>query len=260
MTVMRANHVINELKKLGPVIEKLISTYDSIFREYDSDEMHNFETAPFTSEADEYYNNRDVCKKFSQFQIELMLVKHVALVENMIVEIFRHLTCHLLNNDEYRNEYFAEGTNFSDSMLAANKISVLTGKKIRIKKMDFWCLLELMRTIRHHIAHGEPAFIIRRDKAIEFNEQIHIIQLISEINECARSKEMYPTLLHPTNNNKSNWLCCASENIHELPKLNLLFLKFAEDIRKEYIAYGEAAGFPQHEIYGKIPKFGSGQT
>jgi len=255
MTVMRANHVINELKKLGPVVEKLISTYDSIFKEYDSDELSNFETNPFTSEADECYNNRDVCRKFSQFQIELMLVKHVALIENMIVEIFRHLTCCLLKNDEYQKEYFAEGAKFSDPMVAANKISVLTDKKIRIKKMDFWCLLELMRTIRHHIAHGEPSFIILREKVIKFNEQINIIQFISEINECVRSKEMYPTLLHPTNDNKSNWLCCVSENIHELTKLNLLFLKFAEDIRKSYIEYGTAAGFSQHEIYGRMPKF-----
>ena len=134
MTVMRVNHVINEIRKLGPVVEKLISTYDSIFKEYDSDEISNFETDPLTSEAEEYYNNRDVCRKFSQFQIELMLVKHVALIENMIVEMFRHLTCYLLNNDEYRNEYFEEGTKFSDSMVAANKISVLMDKKIRIKK------------------------------------------------------------------------------------------------------------------------------
>lgn len=255
MTVMRANYVINEIRKLGLVAEKLISTYDSIFKEYDSDEISNFEMNSLTSEAEGYYNNRDVCGKFSQFQIELMLVKHVALIENMIVEIFRHLTCYLLNNDEYRNEYFKEGTNFSDSMVAANKISVLTDKKIRIKKMEFWCLLELMRTIRHHIAHGEPAFTIRREKAMKFNEQVNIIQLIFEINKCARSNKMHPTLLHPTNDNKSDWLCCVSSNIHELTKLNILFLKFAKDIRAVYIEYGKAAGFSQHQIYGKMPKF-----
>ena len=255
MTVMRVNHVINEIRKLGPVVEKLISTYDSIFKEYDSDEISNFETDPLTSEAEEYYNNRDVCRKFSQFQIELMLVKHVALIENMIVEMFRHLTCYLLNNDEYRNEYFEEGTKFSDSMVAANKISVLMDKKIRIKKMEFLCLLDLIRTIRHHIAHGEPAFIVRREKVIKFNEQVNIIRLISEINECTHSNQMYPTLLHPTNDNKSDWLCCVSENIHELTKLNLLFLKFDEDVRATYIEYGKAAGFSRHEIYGRMPKF-----
>jgi hypothetical protein len=254
MTIMRANHIINELKKLGPVIEKLISTYDSTFNEYDSDERLNFETKLFTPEADEYYDNRDLCKKFSQFQIELMLVKHVALIENMIVEIFRHLSCHLLNNEEYKNKYFSEGAKFSDLMLAVNKISILTSKKIIIKKMEFWCLLELMRTIRHHIAHGEPAFIIPHNKAIKFNYQINILKLISEINECADSKEMYPTLLHPTYGIKSNWLCCASENIHELKKLNLLFIRFAEEIREKYISYGEEMKISQHAIYGKIPK------
>nr|WP_319565311.1 hypothetical protein [uncultured Rhodoferax sp.] len=255
MTIMRANHVINEIKKLGSVIENLIFTYNSIFKEYDSDEISHFQIGPFTSEADEYYNNREVCKTFSQFQVELMLVKHVALIENMIVEIFRHLTCNLLNNEGYQKEYFAEGMNFSDSMVAANKISLLTDKKIRIKKMEFWCLLELMRTIRHHIAHGEPGFIIRYEKAIKFNEQINILELISEINECAYTKTMYPTLLHPTHENKSNWLCCVSENIKELPKLNLLFLKFAEEVRKSYISYGEEKGISQHAIYGRIPKF-----
>ena len=266
---MRINHVRNEIEKLSLVIENLISNYNNNFKEYDlkCKEVKDFfiekeDKTRDTGNSDElfdingvrrvYPNPLNDLKSLAQFQNELMLVKHVALIESMIVNMFKCLI-DLLQNHEYKKKYFIEQTNFSDSFEAANKIFELTGKKIDLKKLKFWCLYETMKTIRNTIAHGNPLFIISYRRLNKFNEEINIISVYSEKNEDVHTNQMYPSLLHPTYSNKSQWHCHLSDDISRLSLLNKKCLEFTNEARELYLSYGRENIISDHELYGCTP-------
>lgn len=269
MSLMRINHTSNEIRRIEVVICNLISNYDRDFKEYDSKslDVENYflergEIAQKSEGWDVLYeiSKEEVAydrpledfRSFSQFQNELILVKHVALIENMIVSIFRCLV-HLLQNVKYMKKYFVDVENFSDSFVAVNKISELTNKKIDLKKSKFWSLYETMKTIRNTIAHGDPLFVISYRRAKKFNNEIGMISMCSERNECELTKGMYPSLLHPTYKNASTWYCCLTSDLHALPKLNSRCLQFVEETKNLYLAYGKENGISKHELYGCKP-------
>ncbi|MFY9258993.1 MAG: hypothetical protein WAO71_00635 [Gallionella sp.] len=254
MSILRINHTKIEIRKFKFVIERLISTYASIFNEYDStDNQTNIEDENADDADFSYIDHAVNLKTFAQFQIELILVKHVALVENMLIEIFRHLTC-LLNHEKYQKKYFDTKANFSNTHVAVNKIAELTGNKIKIEGMKFWFFYDVMRNIRHHIAHGAPAFKMKHGDVKNFNEQFDLIFLYSEVNECPATRSFYPSLLHPTHSEKSEWFCHMSDNIKALLELNEEFYKFVEEVREMYISFGDEKEISRHALYGQIPK------
>ncbi|QZN94615.1 hypothetical protein [Symbiopectobacterium purcellii] len=150
MSLMRINHVRNEIKKLEAVISNLTKNYHVNFKEYDSQlqsvevffnekikeaqNSQNWDTLyDINTQKRIYTQPLEHLESLAKFQNELMLVKHTALIENMIVKIFWCLTC-LLKKEEYKNKYFIEINNFSDSFEAASKISELTDGTINLKK------------------------------------------------------------------------------------------------------------------------------
>ena len=269
MSLMRMNHVQREIKKLADVIKKLVENYnvdfmgyDERFRSVESSFVDRKNAAQANKDYDLLYEINKEERKFTepqenlkslaQFQNELMLVKHVALIENMIVNLFWCLT-KMLQHSSYEMEYFSEEMNFSDSFEAASKINELTNGAMNLKKYKFWYLYETMKTIRNVVAHGDPLFVITHRRVEKFNRKIDLIQLSSEKNECIHTKSMYPSKLHPTYDNKSKWYCCLKSDLRGLVQLNEMCLEFVEDVRSSYIRYGESNGMSTHEIYGCLP-------
>ncbi|UYG01202.1 hypothetical protein [Halomonas sp. GD1P12] len=269
MSLMRMNHVRSEIKKLADVIKKLIKNYDVDFMEYDESCLSvesSFVDRKNAAQANQDYDllyeiNKEEreftdlqknLKSLGQFQNELMLVKHVALMESMIVNLFWCLT-KMLQHSNYEKEYFSEEVNFSDSFKAASKINELTKGVMNLKKYKFWCLYETLKTIRNVVAHGDPLFVITYRRVEKFNSKINLIQLSSEKNECVHTKNMCPSKLHPTYDSKSKWYCCLKSDLHGLVQLNEMCLEFVEDVRSSYISYGKSNGMSTHEIYGCLP-------
>lgn len=269
MSLMRINHVRNEIRKLEAVINNLTKNYHVNFKEYDSQlqgvegffnekmkeaqNSQNWDTLyDINTKKRIYTQPLDNLESLAKFQNELMLVKHAALIENMIVKIFWCLIC-LLKKEEYKNKYFIEINNFSDSFEAASKISELTDGTINLKKTKFWYLYETLKTIRNSIAHGDPLFEMSYRRAMKFNAEIDIIYLSSEKNRCEHTKDIYPSLLHPTKDKKSIWFCCLKSDLSGLNKLNSKCLIFVEEVRNIYLEYGSQNGFSTHQLYGCRP-------
>ncbi|SBT60926.1 Uncharacterised protein [Plesiomonas shigelloides] len=269
MSLMRMNYVKREITKLSGVIKKLIENYHSDYKEYDeryssvkrsfierknaAQENKNFDLLyEINIEEREFTEPCQNLKSLAQFQNELMLVKHVALVENMIVNLFWCLTT-MYQHSEYKTRYFSDGMNFSDSFEAASKINEMTNGKIALKKYKFWYLYETMKTIRNVIAHGDPLFVITLSRVKKFNNEIDLIQLNSEKNECVYTMDMYPSKIHPSYNSKSKWYCSLKNDLHGLIKLNEICFMFVEDVRNSYIMFGKDNGLTTHEIYGCTP-------
>ncbi|WP_233080242.1 hypothetical protein [Rheinheimera soli] len=269
MSLMRMNHVQNELKKLAGVINKLIENYDLNFREYDqtySSVESSFKDRKILAEKNKDFdllheihieeNNYTATQKnlnsLAQFQNELMLVKHVALIENMIVSLFWCLT-RMFQHSEYEKKYFSEGINFSDSLEAASKICEMTNRVINLKKHKFWYFHETMKSIRNVIAHGDPLFVMSYRRVNKFNEKIDLIQFNSEKNECVYTNRMHPSKIHPTFDSKSNWYCNLKNDLNGLVKLNEICLEFVEEVKASYMKYGESNGISIHNLYGCLP-------
>lgn len=271
MSLMRINHTSNEMRKLAAVINNLKNNYNNNFKEYDlklleADAANSFlereKVAQDTENWDMLYEiNKekraytdplDDLKSLAQFQNELMLVKHTALIESMIINLFRCLA-YLAQNNEYIKKYFVENNSFSDSFEAVNKIAELTDKEINLKKSKFWDIYVTLKTIRNAIAHGEPLFVISYRRAMKFNKIIDMISIYSENDECEYTKSMYPSLLHPTHKDKSNWFCHLTDNLNGLAELNTKCLGFVEETKEIFLSYGNKKGISEHELYGCKP-------
>jgi len=254
MSIIRINYVKNEIKKLKSVIENLLKNYESDFKKYDlayervKDTLENKkqiaetnnkmdEFSDIIEEENKYLNPIEDLKTFAQFQNELILVKHAALIENMILSLFEYLVNHLHHKD-YKSEYFGEDK-FSDIFVAINKIAELTNNAIEIKKLKFWYYYETMRTMRHSIAHGDPLFKISYRRLNKFNEKIDIIFPYSEINEDIHTRNMYPSLIHLTYSNTAKWYCHLSNNINSLAILNSECFNFVDEVRELLLSYGK---------------------
>jgi hypothetical protein len=268
MSLMRINHIKNETEKLKLVIEKLIKNYESDFKESDLSyekikdtleekkqiaEINNnaYEFSNIIEEKNKYLKPLEDLKTFAQFQNELILVKHVALIENMIINLFEYLVNHLHHKD-YKSEYFGEGEDkFSDIFIAINKIAELTNETIKIKKLKFCEYYETMRTMRHSIAHGDPLFKMSYRRLKKFNKKIDIIFPYSEINENIHTKNMYPSLMDPTYSNKAKWYCHLSNNINSLVTLNEECFNFINEVRELLLSYGKHNNLSNHELYAQ---------
>lgn len=61
---------------------------------------------------------------------------------------------------------------------------------------------------------------------------------------------MYPTLLHPTCANKSDWFCHLSDELSALTELNNRSLGFINETKLLFLDFGKKMGFSDHELYG----------
>lgn len=268
MSTMRINYVTHCLKDLKLVIEELINNYTNSYEHYNSvykeAEMNLIENEKnseeigeslhFTNTQLELYAHKkpmNTLKNLAQTQNELMLVKHAALIENMLIELFRSLT-QFEGREDYFENYFSEDKKLSDSYLAANKINELTDKAINVKKLQFWYLYETIRTMRNSIAHGDPLFILRYSRIQKFNKSINMIKNEREINN-GRIKHLYPTLIHPTFASDSKWYCCLSSDLEHALELNNKCLEFVREIRELYLSYGYKNRLTDHELYAGKP-------
>jgi len=219
MSLTRINHVVNELKKLKYVIEKLINNYESDFKEFDEKhEFNAFDTDDANIEEKiKYINKINDLKSFAQFPSELILVKHVALIESMIINVFRRLTI-ILDNKKCHEKYFIKRNNFSNVHVSIKEISDMTEKEIDMENMEFWYYYGIMKTIRNSVAHGNPLFTIKYEELNKFNSKINIIHRYSEKNECSTTKNQFPSLLYPTHSIGSIWYCHLSKEIINLSR------------------------------------------
>ncbi|PMX04703.1 hypothetical protein C1X60_29865, partial [Pseudomonas sp. FW215-L1] len=109
MSLMRINHVRNELKRLSDVIASLIKNHKRDLTEYntqasESERKLTERESMAQSQQDwdalheinlEKFNNTQplrIIESLAKLQNELILVKHVALIESMIVTTFWCLT------------------------------------------------------------------------------------------------------------------------------------------------------------------------
>lgn len=268
MSTMRINHVTNCLKDLRNVIDELIKNYASSYEHYDllykeaemnliiSEESREdiCESRHFKNTQLELYDYKkplNTLKNLAQTQNELMLVKHAALIENMLIEVFRSLT-EFTDRVDYFEIFFSEGKKLSDSYLAANKINEISDKAINVKKMDFWYLYETIRTMRNSIAHGDPLFTLRYNRIQKFNKSINMIINEYELNN-GSSKKFYPTLIHPTFARDSEWYCHLSSDLRHSLELNEQCIKFVEEVRHLYLSYGDKNSLTEHELYTGRP-------
>ena len=267
MSLMRIHHVKSEIKKLSTVIENLIKNYDRDYKKFDSEyksvknvleqkiidveKKSDWEThADLIEEETTYLKPIENIKNLAQFQNELILVKHVALIESMIIVLFEHLV-YLFKDEKLRKDYFEDIDNFSDVNIAIKKINCLTEKKIRIKKNSFWKYYETMRTIRHSIVHGEPLFKLSYRRLNEFNKELNLIKPYSEIEDDKNFQKISPIRLHPTYDIKSTWYCHLTDDLSVLPLLNKMCLDFVENIRNDYLSYGEIKNISKNDLYAK---------
>uniref|UniRef100_UPI00200D75D5 hypothetical protein n=1 Tax=Pseudomonas sp. MWU13-2105 TaxID=2935074 RepID=UPI00200D75D5 len=247
MSLMRMNHVRNELKSLNDVIASLIKNHERDLTEYNtqaSDSEGNFTERESMAHSQqdwdalreihlEKLNNTQplkVIESLAKLQNELILVKHVALIESMIVQTFWCLT-HLLSHQEYQEKYFSDETNFSDGLEAASKIQELTNGEVKLKPLKFWYIFETLKPIRNTIAHGDPLFVISYRRAKKFNKQIDLIHLCSEKNECPHTKSLYPSRLHPSYEPTSKWFCSLKSDLGGIAQLNKKCSDFVEEVR-----------------------------
>lgn len=265
MSLMRINHVRNELKTLGDVIKALKKNHKRDLDEYSIQ----------ASETESYFTEREIIargrqdwetlqeinkEKFintqplkaieslAKLQNELILVKHVALLESMIVKMFWCLT-HVLAHEEYQKKYFVDLVNFSDSFEAASKIRELTNGSINLKTLKFWSIFETLKIIRNTIAHGDPLFIISHRRATKFNSQIDLIKLSSEKNECPHTKSLYPSRFTPSYEPKSKWFCCLKSDLEGITQLNEKCISFVEDVRQLYLKFGKDKEISTDSLY-----------
>lgn len=265
MSLMRMNHVRNELKSLSDVIVSLIKNHERDLAEYNtqaSESESNFTERERMARSPqdwdalreihlEKLNNTHplrVIESLAKLQNELVLVKHVALIENMIVQTFWCLT-HLLSRQEYQEEYFSGQTNFSDGFKSASKILKLTDGELNLKSLKFWSIFETLKLIRNTIAHGDPLFVISYRRAKEFNKQIDLIHLFSEKNECPYTKNIYPSLLHPSYKPTSKWFCSLKSDLGGVAQLNKKCIDFVEEVRNQYLKFGELRGISVDMLY-----------
>lgn len=252
MSMNRINYTKNEVIKLQSVIKNLVANYEINFKKYDSEYKQvkdDFDKKKNEAEKNiklfgdiieqeqEFIEPLQDLKTMARFQNELILVKHYALIESMIVNTFKDLAKLLKKNDLYE-KYFRKKRFFSSSVISAKEIAEITDNEILIEKKEFWIFYDIMRTIRNSIAHGDPLFIICYDEVKKFNSKINIIEPYTEKNE-GSLKGQYPSLLHPTYSNESKWYCHLSNEIKGLSTLNEQSLKFIDEIRTDYIEFGE---------------------
>ncbi|MFJ4051221.1 hypothetical protein [Pseudomonas hunanensis] len=265
MSLMRMNHVRIELKSLSDVIASLIKNHERDLAEYNtqaSESESNFAERESMAHSQqdrdalreihlEKLNNTQplkVIESLAKLQNELILVKHVALIESMIVQTFWCLT-HLLSHKEYQEEYFSDQTKFSDGFKAASKILELTNGEINLKSLKFWSIFETLKPIRNTIAHGDPLFVISYRRAKRFNNQIDLIHLYSEKNECPHTKSLYPSRLHPSYEPTSKWFCSLKSDLGEIAQLNKKCSDFVEEVRNLYLKYGALKGISKDMLY-----------
>ncbi|PNY72321.1 hypothetical protein [Pseudomonas fluorescens] len=265
MSLMRMNHVRNELKSLSDVIASLIKNHERDLTEYNtqaSESESNFTERESMAHSQqdwdalreihiEKLNNTQplkVIESLAKLQNELILVKHVALIESMIVQTFWCLT-HLLSHQEYQEEYFSEQTNFSDGFKSASKILELTNGELNLKSSKFWSIFETLKPIRNTIAHGDPLFIISYRRATKFNKQIDLIHLSSEKNECSHTKSLYPSRPHPSYEPTSKWFCSLKSDLGGIVQLNKKCIDFVEEVRSQYLKFGELRGISKDMLY-----------
>lgn len=265
MSLMRMNHVRNELKSLSNVIASLIKNHKRDLAEYnaqasegernlteresvahsqqDWDALHEIHleklinTQPLT-----------VIESLAKLQNELILVKHVALVESMIVTTFWCLI-NLLSHQEYREHYFLDQINFSDGFEAASKIQELTKGEVKLKSLKFWSIFETLKPIRNSIAHGDPLFVISYRRANKFNKQIDLIRLSAEKNECPHTKNLYPSRFNPSHEPTSKWFCSLKSDLEGVAQLNKKCSDFVEEVRNLYLRFGEHKGISVDMLY-----------
>lgn len=265
MSLMRINHVRNELKSLSTVIASLIKNHERDLTEYNtqaSEREINFTERESMAHSQQDWNSlREihlekfdnaqplrVIESLAKLQNELILVKHVALIESMIVQTFWCLT-HLLSHQEYKKQYFLDQTNFSDGFEAASKIQELTNNHVKLKSLKFWDIFETLKTIRNTIAHGDPLFVISYRRANKFNKQIDLIHLSSEKNECPHTKSLYPSRPHPSYEPTSKWFCSLKSDLGGIAQLNKKCIDFVEEVRNQYLKFGEFRGISVHMLY-----------
>ncbi len=267
MSLMRINYVRNEIKKLSTVIENLIKNYDRDYKKFDSEyksvknvleqkiidveKKSDWEThADLIEEETTYLKPIENIKNLAQFQNELILVKHVALIESMIIVLFEHLV-YLNNNVPYKIKYFKNKNKFSNVNIAVKKIYEITNQYINIEIYEFWKYYLIMKKMRNCSAHGNILFEMKYSEIIEFNKFLKLIKLEVEINQDEKSNYLYHTLIHPTYEEDSKWYCSVSDNIKELKKLNEVCLDFVEIIRNKYLEYGKENNILQDNLYAK---------
>ena len=257
MSLMRMNHVRIELKKLSDVIASLIKNHERDLMEYNTraseiernfTERENVASSQQDWDALHEVHKEKFIESLAKLQNELILVKHVALIESMIVKTFWCLT-HIQSHQEYQKKYFSDQTNFSDSFEAASKIQELTNGEIKLKSLKFWDIFETLKPIRNTIAHGDPLFVISYRRAIKFNNQIDIIHLNSEKNECPQTKRFYPSLIHPSYDPKSKWFCSLKSDLEGIAQLNKKCSDFVEEVRSLYLKFGEFKGISVRMLY-----------
>lgn len=250
MSLMRTNYTIRELKEIGKVIHLIIDANTFIF----STKKPTTSDTKAKSSTEINHSNPEACeildtaKNFARTQVELILFKHVALMETMIVEIFRHLAFNLAKSKVHQ-EKINRVRHFSNTDSSADYISELTDGHLNIKKMEYWGMYKTSKRIRNTIAHGAPAFTLISDEIDKLNSIARIVEKIAETNKCDLTSSDFPSLIHPTGEAGATWVCVASDNMKELVSLNSQFVEFAEQIRRDYLAFGVAKGFTNHQLY-----------
>lgn len=265
MSLMRMNHVKNELKSLSDVIASLIKNHERDLMEYNTQASES--ESKFTERESMAHSQQDwdalheinierlsstqplkTIESLAKLQNELILVKHVALIESMIVKTFWCLT-YVLSHQEYQKQYFLDQTNFSDGFEAASKIQELTNNNVKPKSLKFWDIFETLKTIRNTIAHGDPLFVISYRRANKFNKQIDLIHLSSEKNECPHTKSLYPSRPHPSYEPTSKWFCSLKSDLGGIEQLNKKCLDFVEEVRSQYLKFGALRGISKDMLY-----------
>ncbi len=229
----------NEFKYLKLSIDMLISKHDSDFKQNEKEFQEIMKVEKTKVDLDEindcFYpfplNNEMAIELFfsqpefdlesvSQILIESLLVKHLAFIEKLIVNM--SYVIQIKENQLIPPDFNISGK-FTDMLKAIEYINLLTDKTFNIKNMKNWKTILLLREIRHNLAHGIKIMQLKQGQINEMDKvmKLFYVQFIKK-----EDKE---------NPDKNIVMCEIKADIEVLRIINTICTDFALDMENCYL-------------------------
>lgn len=220
---MLLNNYKSDLEKNEKEFEKIKNKMkkDNSFDKVVEDEFNSLPDLTYGILMTAYFSppSNDL-QSFSGIIIESLLVKHLAFVEKLIV----NLSFIVQQNEKQLlpPNYNVNGT-FTDMIKAVEYINLITDKTLNIKDIKNWNIIILLRELRHNLAHGNKFFYLTQGKINEIKKVMNLIR----IHSVKKENEQNPT--------KNIIMCDINSDMEVLKIINYLCSDFILNIENKYI-------------------------
>ncbi|WNY99750.1 hypothetical protein SUSP_002168 [Sulfurospirillum sp. 'SP'] len=249
------NMIDHEFIYLQSTIDILITNYQNNFQTIDNEHNQYIESLKQTGEyyqpLDEKYaptitvgemaeNMPDesfyTLQNFSSIIIESLLIKHLAYVEDILVQIsfLVQKKEHQIIPPNYPDLQNAKA--FTDMLKAVEYIQLITENKLQINAIREWSIIRHLRTLRHKLAHGKRDIILKKSLIDEINKKILILQVDTPIqNQGLIAISSSVQSQYESSDSTSEWMCSITSDIKILKELNSICITFISEVKKMYI-------------------------